>query len=122
MTKRNRNTKGTEWLRVLLGDESRKFLTNYLNAEFPAYDTLYNSLARLAEKADKIIVSEYEGQYQVSAVFNVEGRDTDVGVSGLGDTVDLAMLVCYSKCQFDLNWQFQVQSNEENISPKPRFS
>lgn len=112
----------TVFLRPDYTADARKHIEDYLNSEFPDFEKVYRDLAAISEHAEKIIVSDYEGQNQVSAFFISEGDGLSYGVSGLGQTLDLAILSCYVKCALVLMWKFGGDVKADSPVSKPRFS
>ena len=117
-----KNNKPTVFLRPDYNLPARKHIEDYLNAEFPDWEKVVRDLTMLDEQAEKMIVSHYEGQCQVSAYFVGENDGSSYGVSGLGDTLDLAILSCYVKCALVLEWKFGSDNSDSSPAVKPRFS
>lgn len=117
-----KTNKPTQFLRVDFSEKSRKHINDYLQAEYPDHGKVMAGMVELLENASKIIVSHYEGQVQVSAYFVGLGDGESYGVSGLGDTLDLAILSCFTKAAFDLGWKFGAEGGESVPVNKPRFS
>lgn len=122
MVKGKPQKRPTVWLRALLGDESKRYLYSYLNSEFPDTGRVVGALVTLGERSERMYIGTYEGQYQVSAVFAPDDGNSEYGVSGLGDTVDLAVLTCYAKCEFEHKWNFVQTVTEPDPHDKPRFA
>lgn len=101
---------------------ARRHIEEYLNAEFPDWEKVCRDLTMLNEQAEKINITHYEGQCQVSAYFIGEGDGQSYGVSGLGETLDLAILSCYVKCAIVLEWKFGAAADDNAPISKPRFS
>jgi len=112
----------TVFVRPDYNPAARKHIEDYLNAEYPDWEKVTRDLTELDAQAEKIIISKYEGQNQVSAYFIGTGDGQSYGVSGLGDTLDLAILSCYVKAAIVLEWKFGVEVSADVPVSKPRFS
>lgn len=117
-----KSSKPAIFLRPDYNPAARKHIEEYLNAEYPDWERVAKDLTEIANNAEKIVISHYEGQHQVSAFFIGEEDGFNYGVSGLGETLDLAILSCYVKCHFCQNWKFGVKGVDELPDTKPRFS
>jgi hypothetical protein len=112
----------TTFLRPDYNPQARHHIEDYLNAEYPDWEKVVRDLSLLDEQAEKIIISKYEGQRQVSAFFVGTSDGKSYGVSGLGDTLDLAILSCYVKAALVLEWKFGSSEPDSSSVSKPRFS
>ena len=117
-----KTSKPTVFLRPDYTKEARKHIEDYLNSEFPDFEKVYRDFAAIGDNAEKVITSHYEGQVQVSAFFIGEKDGGSYGVSGLGETLDLAILSCYVKCALVLMWKFGSDVVPDSSVSKPRFS
>lgn len=115
-------TSSTTFLRPDYNPAARHHIEDYLNAEYPDWEKVVRDLSVLDEQAEKIIISKYEGQRQVSAFFVGTSDGKSYGVSGLGDTLDLAILSCYVKAALVLEWKFGAENATDVPVSKPRFS
>lgn len=117
-----KTSKVTVFLRCDYNKSARTHIEDYLNAEYPDHGKVTADLLALADQAEKIVVSKYDGQHQVSAFFVGYKDGQSYGVSGLGDTLDLAVLSCYVKCALVFEWKFGEDTEGDVAGVKPRFS
>jgi len=103
-------------------DAGRHFIMEYLNGDKPDLQKVVDSLKKLYAFSDKVIFSEYDEQVQVSAFFEDEAVGTCHVVSGKGKELDLAILSCFSKCEYTLDWTFGISDTTKSTVSKPLFS
>jgi len=110
------------YLRPEFNDAAKRHINDYLNAEFPDHGKVVLDLGVLVEKAERLVFSKYDGQEQVVAYFKSPVDNGTYAVTGLGQSVDLAILSCYVKCALVLLWRFVPVEDDDSPVQRPQFS
>lgn len=119
---KNKGGREVVWLRFDLHDASKAYINSYLAAAYPEHDKVLAALGALIDRSEKVLINEYNGQKQVTVyIAAIEGTQ-QYAVSGLGKTVDLAILSCYAKCAFEAGWHFHSDAERDFPSDRPDFS